>query len=69
MLLFEVKMPTNFLYIIGLQGWRQEFSDGGADSSGEWLKYGSQGKINVKNLRKNRCLPSDGGASMLRRGL
>ena len=32
------------------------------------LKYGFQGTINAKNLRKNRLSPSDGVASMLRRG-
>ena len=34
------------------QGWRQEFSDRGADSFDEWAKYGFQGTINGKNLRK-----------------
>ena len=36
------------------QEWHQEFSDGG-------LKYGFQGTINAKNLRKKRFSPSDGG--------
>ena len=42
------------------QGWRQEFSDGGLTSD-EGAKYGFQGTKNAKNLRKNRCSPSDGG--------
>ena len=40
----------------------------GTDSSDEGAKYGVQGTINTKNLRKDRFTPSDGVASMLRRG-
>ena len=52
-----------------LQGWRQEFSDGGLTLPTEELRYGFQGTIDAKNLRRNGFSPSDGGASMLRRGL
>ena len=45
------------------QGWRQEFSDGGLTRPTRGLKYGFQGTINVKNLRKSRLSPSDGGYS------
>ena len=38
----------------------------GAEPSDKGIKYGFQGTINAKNLRKNRFSPSD-GASMLRR--
>ena len=34
------------------QGWRQEFSDGGLTLQTKGLKYGFQGAINAKNLRK-----------------
>ena len=43
------------------QGWRREFSDGGLNLLMRGLKYGFQGTINAKNLRKNRFSPSDGG--------
>ena len=43
------------------QGWRQEFSDGGLTLPTRGLKYGFQGTINAKNLRKNCASPSDGG--------
>ena len=43
------------------QGWRQEFSDGEADSSDEGAKNGFQGTITTKHLRKNRYSPSNGG--------
>ena len=36
-----------------LQGWRQEFSDGGADSYDKGLKYGFEGAINVINVKNN----------------
>ena len=44
-----------------MQGWRQDFSDGGADSSDKEAKIWFQSTINAKNLRKNRYSPSDGG--------
>ena len=44
------------------EGWRQEFSDGGLTLPARGLKYGFQGILNAKNLRKNRLSPSDGGA-------
>ena len=34
------------------QGWHQEFSDEGIDSSDRGLKYCFQGTITAKNLRK-----------------
>ena len=43
------------------QGWRQEFPDGGLTLLMRGLKYGFQGTINAKNLRKNGFPPSDGG--------
>ena len=43
------------------QGWRQEFSDGGADSSDEGAKIWFSGYYKCQNLRKNRFSPSDGG--------
>ena len=43
------------------QGWRQDFSDGGLTLPTRGLKYGFQGTINAKNLRKNCVSPSDGG--------
>ena len=47
--------------------WRQEFSDGGLILPTRGLKYGFQGTINAKNLRKIAFhLPT--GASMLRPG-
>ena len=45
----------------GRQGWRQEFSDGGLTLLKRGLRYGSQGTINTKNIRKNHCSPSDEG--------
>ena len=60
-------LPIIELFFIGYyggrreQGWRQEFSDGGLTLPMRGLKYGFQGTINAKNLRKNRFLPSDGG--------
>ena len=47
--------------IIFKQGWRQEFSDGGLTLLTRGLKYGFQGTIDAKNLRKYRFSPSDGG--------
>ena len=48
------------------QGRRQEFSDGGLTLPTRGLKYGFQGNIDAKNLRKIAIhLPT--GASMLRR--
>ena len=35
-----------------LQGWRQKFSDGGADSYDRGLKYGFEGAINVEISEK-----------------
>ena len=43
-----------------IQGWRQEFSDGGLTLPTRGLKHGFQGTINAKNLRKNRLSLSDG---------
>ena len=34
------------------QGWRKEVSDGGLSLPTRGLKYGFQGTINAKNLRK-----------------
>ena len=45
-----------------VQGWRQEFSDGGLTLPMSGLKYGFQGAINAKNLRQNRFSPSQGGS-------
>ena len=39
----------------------------GATLSTRGLKYGVQGTINAKNIRKNRFSPSNGGASMFQR--
>ena len=50
---------TNNRY--GTQGWRQEFFDGGPTLPTRGLKYGFQGTVIVKNLRKNRFhLPTGG---------
>ena len=51
------------------QGWRQEFSYGGLTLPTRGLKYGFQGTINAKNLRKKLLFTFRWGASMLRRGL
>ena len=51
------------------RGGARNFPTGGLTIQTRGLKYGFQGTINAKNLRKNRVSPSDGGASMLRRGL
>ena len=51
------------------QGWRQEFSDGGLTLPTRELKYGFQGTINAKILRKNRFSPSDGGLACSDEGL
>ena len=50
------KFQPNTLQI---QGWRHEFSDGGRTLPTSGLKYGFQGTINAKTLRKNRITPSD----------
>ena len=50
------------------QGWRQEFSDGGLTLQTRGLKYGFQGTINAKILRKKSLFTFRRGASMLRRG-
>ena len=50
------------------QGWRQDFLTGGLTLPTRGLKYGFQGALNAKNLRKNRFSFSDGGGSMLRLG-
>ena len=44
-------------------GWRQEFSEGALTLPTRGLKYGFQGTINAKNLRKNHFSPSTGGYS------
>ena len=49
------------LKIICGQGWRQEFSDGGMTLPRRGLKNDFQDTVNAKNLRKNRCSPSEGG--------
>ena len=51
-----------------VQGWRKEFSDGGADSSDEGAKICFQGTINAINLRKNRFSPSDEGLACFDEG-
>ena len=51
-----------------MQGWRQEFSDGGLTLPTRGLKYGFQVTMTAKNLRQNRFSPSDGEVSILRRG-
>ena len=51
------------------QGWRQEFSDGGLTLPTKVLKYGFQGTINAKNLRKDHFPPSDGGLACSDEGL
>ena len=43
---------NNEEFIEGYQGWHQEFSDGGLTVPMRGLKYGFQGTINAKNLRK-----------------
>ena len=55
--------------ITSLQGWRQEFSDGGLTLPTRGLKYGFYGTINAKNLRKNHVLPFDGGLACSDGGL
>ena len=55
--------------IIFKQGWRQEFSDGGLTLLTRELKYGFQGTIDAKNLRKYRFSPSDGGLACSDGGL
>ena len=65
---WNISVTRKFKMING-QGWRQEFSYGGLTLPTRGLKYGFQSTINAKYLRKNRFSPSDGGTSMLRRGL
>ena len=43
------------------QEWRQEFSDGGADSSDEGAKIWFSGYYKCQKSPKNRYSPSDGG--------
>ena len=43
------------------QGWRQEFSDGGADSSDEGAKIWFSGYYRCQKSPKNCFPPSDGG--------
>ena len=43
------------------RGGARNFPTGGLTLPTRWLKYGFQGTINAKNLRKHRVLPSDGG--------
>ena len=50
-----------------LQGWRQEFSNEGADSYDRGIKYGFEGAINVEiSEKKDFHLPK--GDSMFKRG-
>ena len=56
-----VVLSSTYLLHCQIQGWRQEFSDGGLTLPTRGLEYGFQGTINAKNLRKNRFLPSGGG--------
>ena len=70
-ILLRGKTMQNYSFVgivLPCQGWRQEFSDEGMTPPTRGLKYGFQGTINAKNLRKNRVSPSDGGATMFRRG-
>ena len=50
------------------QGWRQVFSDRGAESSDEGAKVRLSGSVNAKNLRQNSFSPSDGGLACSNRG-
>ena len=43
------------------QGWCQEVSDRGLTLPTRGLKYGFQGTINAKNIRKSHCSPSNWG--------
>ena len=54
-------LQSMWLCDVSNQGWRHEFSVGGMTLPTRGLKYGFQGTINAKNLRKNRFSPSDGG--------
>ena len=64
-----------FLFLLGVversrkQGWHQEFSDGGLTLPMRGLKYGLQGTINAKNLRKNCFSRSEGGLACSDGGL
>ena len=51
-----------------LQGWRQELSDGGADSYDRGLKHGFEGAINVEICKKKDFHPPKRD-SMFKRGL
>ena len=50
------------------RGGARNFPTGRLTLPTRGLKYGFQRTINAKHLRKSRFSPSDGGASMLRRG-
>ena len=43
------------------RGGARNFPAGGLNLPMRGLNYGFQGTKNAKNLRKNRCSPSDGG--------
>ena len=51
------------------QGWRQEFSDGGVDSSDEGAKIWFSGYYKCQKSSKKSLFTFRRGASMLRRGL
>ena len=49
------------IHTVLMQGWRQEFSDGGLNLPTRGLKYGFLGTINAKNLQKIAFhLPTEG---------
>ena len=50
------------------QGWRQEFSDGGADSSDEEAKIWFSGYYKCQKISEKISSHLPTGASMLRRG-
>ena len=56
-------------FVANIQGWRQEFSDGGLTPPTKDFKYGFQGTTNAKNLGKNHFLPFDRGLACSERGL
>ena len=69
-IIFAINRPRkDLMKLFIMLGWRQEFSDGGLTLPTRGLKYGFQGTINTKNLRKNPLSPSDEGQACSDGGL
>ena len=55
--------------VTGARGGTRNFPTGGLTLPTRGLKYGFQGTVNAKILRKNRFSPSDGGLAYSDGGL